>query len=366
MNNKQIILLKKCIIVILTVMAVISLIKGGLNGLSSSKDLLYYKYREALFDHSFSDCQFPSTFWMIFFLGLFPETTARVIWLISNLAFTGIIVWALRKTFLCHVSIEDYTILILLMISGGAWRTNLSNGQHNLAAIAFFLLAVSLSEEDRDFMAGLLFSMSLFKYQVIIPLGVFFLYKRKYRLIVTSIVVSLVSLVGSAIWFGGLYNATFKQFNYSLNTLSNKGDVDIESVFGLGDYTVLIFSIGILVLVYFAYSENWRRDDTLFVCWALFVGWATAYQRIYGFFCMIVPLGYAWYKAKDNQTLFYKTEFVITLMLTIVIFWFRTISDSYGLFLTRVLFYPTMVLYLIDMFIHSHWMEKRKAIFIDV
>ena len=203
--------------------------------------------------------------------------------------------------------------------------------------------------------------MSLFKYQVIIPLGVYFIYKRKYKLIVTSIIVSIVSLVCSAIWFGGIYNVTIKQLNYSLATLANKGDVDIESVFELGDYTIIIFLLGVLALLVLAYSWNWNRDDTLFFCLALFVGWATAYQRIYSFFCMIVPLGYAWYKVRDYHTLFYKTEFVITLMLTVVIFWARTISDSDGIFLTRVLFYPTIVLYLIDVLVHSQWIGKKQV-----
>ncbi len=333
-------------------LAVISLLQGIKNGMMQPVDFLYDSFREALFDHSYTNVQFPFTFWMIYFLGFFPEMAARGIWIVCNLIFTGIIIWVLRKTFFREMDRMDYLILAFTMVAGGPWRTNLSNGQYNLAAIAFLLLAVWLSELDLDIVSGLCLSMCIFKYQVTVPLAVYFFYKRKYKVIGSAFVFLLLSLIGTSLWFGSLYNVTLKQLRLGMG-LGNSGDVDLESLFGLGDYTILFFSAAVLLLLVMAYRINWLQKDVLFFSVLLFTTWAFAYQRIYSFFPMIIPLGYAWMQCSEERVenkRFYQIEFLLILILTGCFFFSRTVSESMGLLLERIFYYPVYAMLLTDLF----------------
>ncbi len=344
--------IKRILMAAFFLMALVSVAKGILNGMTYPVDLLYKCFREAVFDHIYSDCQFPFTFWMIFPLGLIPEIPARAVWILCNLIFTAVIIFVIRKVFFTKMDEADFTILILMMISGGAWRTNLSNGQYNLAAMAFFLLSVYFSEMDRDIPAGILLSMSIFKYQLTAPLVVYYVFKRKYRVIVSMAVSLAVSLAATSVWFGGIYNVTIKQLNESrARGLGEMGDVDLESIFGLGEYIIIFFILGVVLLLIFSFIPGIKKDDTLFIIISLFTAWAFAYQRIYSFFPLIIPLGYSYEKYKDTKERFYFIQLILVLLTTAAFFWSRTLSDSLGMILERLFFYPAFLLYIIDAFL---------------
>ena len=156
-------------VVILTVFAAVSLVQGCRNAVRSSQDfqwdaakaltLRIDPYDESLSPSGILDKygfetyylqmeanQFPSLLMLLIPYTFMPPLAARYAWLISNLVFTGLIIVLLRKTFLKDADGFDFTILVLLMISGTPYRNQLGVGQHTLFAFCFFLLAVYLSE----------------------------------------------------------------------------------------------------------------------------------------------------------------------------------------------------------------------------
>ena len=353
---------KRILMAAFFLMALVSVAKGILNGMTYPVDFLYNSFREAIFDHMYSGPQFPFTFWMIFPLGLLPEIPARAVWILCNLIFTAMIIFVLRKSFFTEMDITDFTVLILIMISGGPWRTNLSNGQYNLAAVAAFLLSVYFSERDWDIPAGILLSMSVFKYQLTVPLAVYYVLRRKYKVIAVTAASLTFSLIATAIWFGGVYNVTLKQFNESRGLgLGEMGDVDLESIFGLGEYIIIFFILGVVLLLIFSFIPGIKRDDTLFIIISLFTAWAFAYQRIYSFFPLIIPLGYSYEKYKDTKERIYFIQLILALLTTAAFFWSRTLSDSLGIILERLFFYPAFLLYIIDAFLPSSDRTVKKS-----
>ncbi len=340
--------IKKVLAIILGILAAISVFKGVINAVQSSVDFLYDDFRSAVFQHNYLNAQFPFTFWMMFFFAFLSREMAIKTWIICNLFFTAGIIILIKKTFLKEMSGIDYCILSFFMISGGAWRTNISNGQYKLLFMLCFLMAVMLSDEDRDIAAGFFLSMSAFQYTLAAPLGVYFLFKRKYKVIISAASFLAVSFIGTAVWFGGIRNITLRQLEFS-RMLTEDGDVDIQSLLGLGNYVIPVFLAGVLFLVIIAYAVKWRPgDDALFISVALMTAYAVAYQRIYSFFILIIPLGLLWMMVKeDPEDKLVIADFCLMLLLTLSFFYSRTIiSETAGMMISRVLFYPSYVILL--------------------
>jgi len=164
--------IKKALLYILTVLAVVSVVQGVKNALLFSQDFQYdaalalrcgiNPYEESLhptgilqtgptadFYDFFEERgipqkmeanQFPSLLMLLYPMTLLPYSTARVLWLILNLLFTLLSVILLRKTFCRDMDRDVFSILMLLMVAGTPWRNQLGVGQHTLFSFFFFLL----------------------------------------------------------------------------------------------------------------------------------------------------------------------------------------------------------------------------------
>ncbi len=344
--------LKNVIIALLSVLALISVAKGVINGLDHPVDFIYGSFRKIIFQRTYDNVYFPFTIWPLVLIGLLPEAAARAVWVICNLILTGLMVWLLRRTLFQKLLFQDYLILMLMMLAGGPWRTNLSNGQYNLWCITFFLLALYFSEKDNDILAGFFLSLCMIKFQVTGPLAVYFFYKRKYKVIGITGIFMVLYIILSSIWLGGFYNVTLKVLQTS-SGLGNMGDVDIESLLGLGDYTMWIYLSGIIFLMCVSYFVKWDKDDVLFISVCFFSAWFFSYQRIYSFFTLIISLGYTWlrlYACDNKRRWFYIIESALTFLLMLVFFWGRTVSDKWGVIIARSLYYPVFLVFLFDLF----------------
>ncbi len=345
-NEKRI---KKIVLIILSCMALVSCLQGIKNGMQNPVDFLWPWFKDAMEHKVYDGPQYPFTFWLMFPFGLLPEMPARALWIVCNFIFTGILAWSLRKTFFKDIDKTDYTILILLMISGGPWRTNLSNGQYTLCAVALFFLSVYLSSEGRYYTAGIVLSMCMFKFQLIAPMAVYFLYKRYYKAIATAIVSLAVSFGLNVLWFGNAYDISLYQLKKYSGALSEEGDVDIESLLHLGKYTIPIFIAAIIALVVLAYVLQPSMDE-MYITVAMFTAWAASYQRMYNFFPLIIPLGYLYTRRKERKDPLSNIAFCSVALLTALYFWSLTISDYWGRFLIRLVYYPVFAIMIIYIF----------------
>ena len=346
-NIKKIQKWKQVLIVILFFLALVSTIKGVYNGMNSSMDLIWDWFREALLEKHFDGAYFPSTIWLLFPLGLLPYDVAKVVWIFLNIVFTGIIIFSLKNTFLRNLKGEDFLALSLFMISGGPWRTNLSNGQYTLCVVAMFLLSVYLMETRHDIASGIALAMCLFKYQITGFLPIFYLYKKKYKALAAAVLIHVASFVMCAFWFGGIKEVSLKQMQFAYRH-NQSGNVDIGSIFGIGQYTAVLFVAAGLVLVVIAYKLG-KGLDTLLVSICFFSAWATVYQRIYCFFPLIIPLGYELYKGIYEQERYNKILFYVLLGFTVIYFYGFTVSETIALIIVRIGFYAVFAMLCIDL-----------------
>ena len=164
----------------------------------------FYDYYEGLGTPQRMEAnQFPSLLYILAVYTLLPYSAARILWVITNIICTAVIIWLLKKTFMSRVDERLYPVFMMLMLAGTPWRNQTGVGQHTLFAVAFFLLAVYVSERGKDedadrvsrmpeglrtAVSGLLLSLSYIKYTVTAPLALYFIYKKKWKEFLISLV----------------------------------------------------------------------------------------------------------------------------------------------------------------------------------
>ena len=285
--------------------------------------------------------QFPSLLYILAPYTLVPYDIARILWVITSILSTAVIIWLLRKTFMSRVDERLYPVFIMLMLAGTPWRNHMGVGQHTLFAVAFFLLAVYISEGDmsgisdssmagetetpaaagrawgRTVLSGLLLSVSYLKYTVTAPLAVYFIYKRKWKEFVISLVPHLV-LTGTAafILHESFIDMLIKPLKVA-SALSAKGGIDIGVLTGGSPAGLVITALAMIFLIAAALLLP-EGNDELFISTAVLLSLVMTYHRTYDFFIMIIVFGYyATGRMKTAEIIYFITTLAFFFVLRI-------------------------------------------------
>ena len=285
--------------------------------------------------------QFPSLLYILAPYTLVPYDIARILWVITSILSTAVIIWLLRKTFMSGVDERLYPVFIMLMLAGTPWRNHMGVGQHTLFAVAFFLLAVYISEGDmsgisdssmagetetpaaagrawgRTVLSGLLLSVSYLKYTVTAPLAVYFIYKRKWKEFVISLVPHLV-LTGTAafILHESFIDMLIKPLKVA-SALSAKGGIDIGVLTGGSPVGLVITALAMIFLIAAALLLP-EGNDELFISTAVLLSLVMTYHRTYDFFIMIIVFGYyATGRMKTAEIIYFITTLAFFFVLRI-------------------------------------------------
>ena len=308
---------KKALLIILTVLAVVSVVQGVKNALLFSQDFQYdaalalrcgiNPYEESLhptgilqtgptadFYDFFEERgipqkmeanQFPSLLMLLYPMTLLPYSTARVLWLILNLLFTLLSVILLRKTFCRDMDRDVFSILMLLMVAGTPWRNQLGVGQHTLFSFFFFLLSVYLSERGKSVLSGLSLSVSYFKYTLTAPLAVYFIYKKKYREFIISLIPHAVGTLIAAIILKASPVDMIKMPLFVSKALTGEGSIDIGALSGGAEWSMAVAGVIMLGCVIMALILPEGYDNRFFSL-LLLLSLVMTYHRTYDFFVL--------------------------------------------------------------------------------
>lgn len=340
------------LLVCLTVLAIISVFKGIVNGLDGQRiDFLHKEFRQILFNHDCSQIvQFPSTMLFIYPLGLLSYRAAQIVWVILQFVFSIVIFYFTKKVFFDSWKKEDYLYLILLTVAGAPWRTNLSNLQYSLCAFAFFMVGLWLIEVDKEIWAGIAFSMSFFKVQLIVPLLAVLIYKRKWKPFVILIITQLFSFIFSLYWFKDFYAITFSKLDaiFAFNDGASKF-IDFSVIF---DNKVIQYGMTLSVIVVILYV-SWKlkqiersaepRIYTLYFVWLLLWALVMFYHRIYDYFMCSISISYLvdeWKEKRDKWT----DLLLVCAILTVTAMNFGvTVNEILAIRSLRFLYYALLV-----------------------
>ncbi len=304
----------------------------------------FYEYYEGLGTPQRMEAnQFPSLLYILTPYTLLPYGAARVLWVITNLVATSVIIRLLKKTFMAGINDRLYPVFVLLMLIGTPWRNQIGVGQHTLFAFAFFLAAVWLAgrAESREgeaadtgkagtaassagnkslpyiIASGLLLSLSYLKYTVTAPLAIWFIYRKRYREFAISLVPHLILTGVAALVLKSSYIDMLIKPLKVASALAGEGSIDIGAItggMGLGFVFTAIIMIFILVMA-LALPEG---NDELFISLAALLSLVMTYHRTYDFFIMIIVFGYfATGRMKAAEVIYFITTLAFFIVLRV-------------------------------------------------
>ncbi len=268
--------------------------------------------------------QFPSLLYILTPYALMPYIPARILWLITNLLCTGVIIGLLRNIFMSRVDERLYPVFMMLMLAGTPWRNQLGVGQHTLFAVACFILAVTVAENGREeksaagtAAAGLLLSLSYLKYTVTAPLALYFIYRRRWKEFVISLVPHAVLTGVAAFILKEPYTDMLTKPLAVASALTGEGSIDVGVLTGGAAWSTGITAAVMLFILALALMMP-EGNDELFISTAALLSLVMTYHRTYDYFIMIIVFGYfATGRMRAAQTVYLITTFAIFFVLRI-------------------------------------------------
>ena len=303
--------------------------------------------------------QFPSLLYILVPYTLMPYNAARVMWVMTNIICTAVIIWLLKKTFMAQVDERLYPVFMMLMLAGTPWRNQMGVGQHTLFAVAFFLLAVFVAEggkqeeqeetkpaliTPRDVAAGLLLSLSYLKYTVTAPLALYFIYKRKWKAFLISLVPHiLLTGVAAAVLKKPYTDMIIKPLKVA-SALAGEGSIDIGALTKGSPAGLFVTATVMLFLLGMAFLMP-KGNDELFISLAALLSLVMTYHRTYDFFIMIIVFGYfATGRMKTAEVIY----FITTLAFFFVLRVFH--ENVISLTLSGALYYACVIAFIVIAF----------------
>ena len=303
--------------------------------------------------------QFPSLLYILVPYTLMPYNAARVMWVMTNIICTAVIIWLLKKTFMVQVDERLYPVFMMLMLAGTPWRNQMGVGQHTLFAVAFFLLAVFVAEGGKqeeqeetkpalitpgDVAAGLLLSLSYLKYTVTAPLALYFIYKRKWKAFLISLVPHiLLTGVAAAVLKKPYTDMIIKPLKVA-SALAGEGSIDIGALTKGSPAGLFVTATVMLFLLGMAFLMP-KGNDELFISLAALLSLVMTYHRTYDFFIMIIVFGYfATGRMKTAEVIY----FITTLAFFFVLRVFH--ENVISLTLSGALYYACVIAFIVIAF----------------
>lgn len=180
----------------------------------------------------------PSVVPLVKLVGDLPLTTASTLWVILNSLAIGFLLWGAIKLLDSQARVMQVTCVVAgLLIYGTTYNVRVGNISALLAA--FLVWAIVLARKDRNLIAGILLGITTIKPTLSLLFLLYFLVKRRYRLVFTHLVTSSILIVVGLIYtqnfslgFLDLYRESYQlwashEFN---NAFTSSGRIDIGVV----------------------------------------------------------------------------------------------------------------------------------------
>ncbi len=306
----------------------------------------YRVFREAGTPQKMEANQFPSLLMLLIPVTFLPYPAARILWLILNLFFTGLIILLLRRTFFRETDRDIFNLLMLLMIAGTPWRNQIGVGQHSLFSFCFFLLAEWLAERDRKILSGLALSVSYFKYTLTAPLAVYFLYKKRYREFFISLIPHVIGTCIGARMLKASFIDMIREPLKVASALTGEGSIDIGALTGGASWSIGLTAVIMLILVAAAFRLPKDKDKQFFSILIL-MSLVMTYHRIYDFF-MLIPAAAGTYFA-DKGIISHKLILVLYFIAVTYFFFIQRLigEGNTAMTIAAVIYYAYLVLYIL-------------------
>ncbi|MCR5688075.1 MAG: glycosyltransferase 87 family protein [Lachnospiraceae bacterium] len=231
--------------------------------------------------------QFPSLLALLLPLTFLPPYAARLVWTTCSLLFTAGIVFLLKRTFFEETGRYAYAAITLLMLAGTPYRNQIGVGQHTLFSFFFFMLAVYIDRRMEKGISCVLISLCLFvsyfKYTLTGVLALYFVYRKRYKELIISVLAHVLLTMAASAWIG-------KSFLYMItaplgvaSALSSSGGIDFGTFLGRAWPMAAAAVLAVLLFMAVKLPENMEGAFfAVLTLWSLVL----VYHRTYDMFVL--------------------------------------------------------------------------------
>ena len=175
----------------------------------------------------------PNIIPLIWFLGYFPMKTAFTIWIILHLIATGFVLWG-GNILLDSQSRAFRTICSISVVLLYGFVFDLQVGNVAIFIAVLLLWMFILARNNRDFPAGVLLGIALFKPTLVVLFIPYFIIKKRFYLVLVSIITALsLAIIGLAISgnsLTGFLQDAIRGFPLWLNDPSNNPYISMSRI----------------------------------------------------------------------------------------------------------------------------------------
>ena len=236
-------------------------------------------------------------------LSLLPWTLAKNVWLVVNLALIALIPWlALRllpPSLQLAVPINWLAAFSFYAMKGT--RVAAATGQTSL--LVFFLMVLTLLLRQRSWLwAGVALGLALGKYSLALPIVLFLVLEKRWRVISVAVVVQALGLVAVTVLKGGSLWETI-QVHWGM-IASHAGQAGVHLGYVLSAYPqgvtllVIIGSLLTMGVVLYSWRQGWMASDLLavnsvLVLWTLLATYHRVYDTLMAILFLLLCLSVA-------------------------------------------------------------------------
>jgi hypothetical protein len=228
-------------------------------------------------------------------LAYFPWEVAKSIWLVVCMALVLATPWlALRLVppTLQLTWMLQWVIALSYYAMKGT-RVAIANGQPSI--LVFFLMIVTLLLRRNYWLwAGLALGVAMSKYSIALPVALFLLFEKRFRLLAVAFAVQVIALLAVAALDGSSILKTIEVY-LSMLTFYSTGEASVHLGYTLRELDALpgvVIAVGTMVTLasmIFSYRRGWQGADLLAVN-SLLALWTllATYHRVYDMMLLLL------------------------------------------------------------------------------
>jgi hypothetical protein len=235
-------------------------------------------------------------------LSFFSWPTAKTLWMLCNLITMLAVPLLIFRILPDDREFTNYSKLMIYLAFIGLFgtRNTIGNGQTSLLVFAFML--ISLITVRRSWLwSGIWLGLALSKYSLSMPIFIYFIIRKKYRVLVTSVVFQLLGTALLSWLTNSSLKAFFNEYIAIFRLHTNLPGIQIATLFQnpiVGAIAAAILTTGTFGAIYFWWkrnafmlaASNWydhfieNHIISILILWTLLV----AYHRAYDSFTTII------------------------------------------------------------------------------
>jgi hypothetical protein len=294
--------------VILLLPGIVAVCYAVVTGLSRGEDLLtFYQRGEAWLAGASDVSSVPGRLYPPFAPPLFAVLTvlrfehAVVVWLLINLIALLVTIYFAHKLIASSENARSLLFLAAFFLTWAPVRVTLRLGQNSLVITALILGALLARQKQQKVAGGLLLGLSLVKYSLSLPFFLYLLWKREWKMILSSLAL-MTFLTGVYAWhleispIKALTDGLGLVRNVQLTASGYTGTTEIRllilDLFGGNELAASALTTGFTLAALLAMAIVFVRkpeDEPIhFALLSLFALWTT-YHRVYDSVLCIIP-----------------------------------------------------------------------------